>query len=93
MNHVNDQLIASNNRQHLDEFKSLLNKEFECKDNGPIVNFLGMEITRDRSAKRLHISQERYLEEILDRSDMSHCSPVNSTSPANFKPKTATDGE
>ena len=31
------------NRQHLNEFKSLLNKEFECKDNGPIASFLGMQ--------------------------------------------------
>ena len=42
MIHVDDQLIASNNRQHLDSFKRLLNKEFECKDNGPILQFLGM---------------------------------------------------
>ena len=71
----------------------MLNKKFECKDNGPISNFLGMEITRDRAAKRLYISQERYLEDVLDRFDMLHCSPVKSTSPADFKPKAATDGE
>ena len=90
---VDDRLIASNNRQHLKEFKSLLNKEFECKDNGPISNFLGMEITRDRLAKRLYMSQEQYLEDVLDRFDMSHCSPVKSTTPADFKPKMATNGE
>ena len=50
------------------------------------------EIIRDRSAKRLYIS-ERYLEDVLDRFDMSHCSPVRSTSPAAFKPRAATDGE
>ena len=89
---VDDQLIASNDGQHLDDFKSLLNKEFECKDNGPISTFLGMEISRDRPAKRLYISQERYLKDVLDRFDMSHCSPVRSNSPADFKPKAATDG-
>ena len=47
MIHVDDQLIALNDRQHLNEFKSMLNSEFKCKDNGPISNFLGMEITRD----------------------------------------------
>ena len=90
MIHVDDQLIASNDRQHLDVFKSMLNNEFECKDNGPISSFLG---TRDRTARRLYISQERYLEDVLYRFDMSHCSPVKSTSPADIKPKAATDGK
>ena len=49
MIHVDDQIIASNDQQHLNDFKSLLNKEFECQDNGSIANFLGMEISRDRS--------------------------------------------
>jgi hypothetical protein len=89
MIHVDDQLIASNNR--LDAFKRLLNKEFECKDNGPISNFLGMEITRDRRDKRIYISQERYLEEILDRFDLSLCSPVKSPSPGDFKPNICSD--
>ena len=30
---------------------------------------------------------------VIDCFDMSHCSPVKSTSPADFKPKAATDGE
>lgn len=92
MIHVADQLIASNNRQHVDSFKQLLNKEFECKDNGPISQFLG-KITRDRGNKRVYIFQERYLEDVLDRFDLSHCSPVSSTAPADFKPKAATDEE
>ena len=41
MIHVDDQLIALNSRQHL----NVLNKEFKCKDNGPIASFLGMGIT------------------------------------------------
>ena len=57
----------------------MLNIESECKDNGPIASFLGMEITRDRTARRLYISQERDLEDVLDRFGMSHCSPIDFT--------------
>jgi hypothetical protein len=34
--HVDDQLIACNNRSALDKFKYLLNAQFECADSGPV---------------------------------------------------------
>jgi hypothetical protein len=39
--HVDDQLIACNNRQMLDDFKTRLNAKFECSDGGPVNYFLG----------------------------------------------------
>ena len=91
--HVDDQLIACNNRKYLDAFKITLNAEFECKDSGPVSYFLGFNIHRDRTQNKLFMSQEHYLESILDRFGMSDCNPARTPLPTNFRPIPATDTE
>lgn len=91
--HVDDQLIASNSRPALDLFKSQLNAKFECKDMGPVGYFLGFNIYRDREQRKLYISQEHYIEALLDRFGMADCSPNKIPLPSGFKPIPATDDE
>lgn len=55
--HVDDQLIASNSRPHLDGSKRQLNNMFECSDSGPANYFLGFNITQNRSNKVLELGQ------------------------------------
>jgi hypothetical protein len=64
--HVDDQLIACNNWTALDKFKQLLNAEFECPHSGPVGYLIGFNVYRNRSKRKLHISQEHYLESLLD---------------------------
>lgn len=91
--HVDDQLIACNSRSALDAFKHTLNNKFECSDSGPAGYFLGFNIYRDRPARKLHLSQQHYLEAILDRFDLVDCSPARSPLPYGFRPIPATDEE
>jgi hypothetical protein len=91
--HVDDQLITSNNRAALDKFKLQLNSEFECKDMGPAQHFLGFDIHRYRLNRKLYISQEKYLKDVLQRFDMEDCNPVKHPLPAGFQPIAATDAE
>lgn len=42
------------------------------KDLGPTKQILGMEIARDRKAEKLWLSQEEYIERILERFNMKH---------------------
>jgi len=91
--HVDDQLIASDSRPELDAFKKRLNARFECTDNGPVNYFLGFNVVRDRSKRRLIISQEHYVEALLERFDMVNCNPVRTPLPASYTPRTATDQE
>jgi hypothetical protein len=91
--HVDDQLIASNNRPELDKFKKQLNSEFECSDSGPASYFLGFNITRDRKNQTLSISQQHYFEALLDKFSMLDCNPAQSPLPTTFKPVPATDTE
>lgn len=91
--HVDDQLIACNSREELDIFKKLLNDRFECSDGGPVNYFLGINIYRNIPAKLLYLSQEHYLESLLERFGMKTCQPSKTILPADFKPITPTEEE
>ncbi|EIW72356.1 hypothetical protein TREMEDRAFT_26101, partial [Tremella mesenterica DSM 1558] len=91
--HVDDQLIACNNRTMLDNFKAALNSEFECSDSGPVGYFLGFNIHRDRTNHKLFMSQEHYFESLLERFDLKDCNPAKTPLPSGFRPIPATDQE
>ncbi|KAE8541722.1 hypothetical protein D1P53_001894 [Cryptococcus gattii VGV] len=80
--HVDDQLIACNSRKTLDEFKQKLNSKFECSDSGPAGYFLGVNIYRDRTQKKLYLSQEHYMESLLEHFDMTSCNPAKTPLPS-----------
>jgi len=91
--HVDDQLIACNNRFALDDFKHSLNKKFECSDSGAAGYFLGFNIHRDRQLRKLYLSQEHYMEALLEKYDLLDCKPTRNPLPSNFRPIPATDEE
>ena len=45
-------------------------------DLEPCLQYLGMQITRDRKAKSLHMSQKVYLDKVLCTFGMADCKPV-----------------
>ncbi|CAA0830979.1 Uncharacterized mitochondrial protein AtMg00810 [Striga hermonthica] len=57
------------------DLKKKLAKSFEMKDLGPAKQILGMQIMRDRKSKRLWLSQERYVNRILERFNMKSAKP------------------
>lgn len=91
--HVDDQLIASNSRTELDDFKSKLNAQFECSDGGPVSYFLGFNVFCDRPNRKLYISQEHYIESVLEKFGMLNCSPAKTPLLTNFRSISATDNE
>lgn len=91
--HVDDQLIAGNDRKAMDEFKKRLNQRFECTDHGPVNYFLGFNVIRDVENRTLSISQEHYIEHMLARFDMSDCKPEKTPLPGNFLAKEPSDQE
>ena len=60
-------------------------KSFDMNDLGPARQILGMQILRDRKAKKLWLSQEKYIEWVLKRFNMKHSKPVNTPLGAHFK--------
>lgn len=49
---MDDMLLACKNRLELDRLKERLNSEFEIKDLGPANKILGIDIKKDRKAKK-----------------------------------------
>jgi len=97
--YVDDMLIAGPNMTHIEELKTRLSECFEMKDLGPANHILGMRIIRDRSARRLRLSQQAYVEKILEKFGMKKAKPVGSPFASHFKlsktlaPKTAEERE
>jgi hypothetical protein len=91
--HVDDQLIAGNNMEELTEFKRQLNQQFECSDAGPVGYFLGFNVYRDRPNRKLYISQEHYVEALLEKYNLANCNPTRTPLPSGFRPVIATDEE
>jgi hypothetical protein len=49
------------------ELKLKFSKHWECRDQGAVTEFLGMQISRDRDWKRIFLHQHKYLQKVLDR--------------------------
>ena len=54
--YMDDMLIASRSMKVVTRLKRALSDEFEMKDMGPALKILGIEICRNRSKKKLHLS-------------------------------------
>ena len=76
MIYVDDMAIMSPSRDLVNEFKRQLTEKFEIEDNGPISSFLGLKVTRDRTARTLKLSQKTYIESVVK--EFLHGESVNS---------------
>ncbi|CAI7753994.1 unnamed protein product [Closterium sp. NIES-54] len=74
---VDDMLLAADTTAELQEVEDELQKRLACKDLGEVRNYLGMEITRDLTAKAFTLSQSFYIEKILERFGMSTSKPIS----------------
>lgn len=83
--YVDDMLIVGRNIGRIAQLKKDLRNFFAMKDLGPAKQILGIRITRDRGAKKLHISQEQYIEKVLCRFNMDKAKIVSSPLTPNFK--------
>ncbi|KAH0706115.1 hypothetical protein KY289_011191 [Solanum tuberosum] len=84
-------------RPLIKELKQELNKSFAMKDLGPTRQILGIQIVRDRDAKKLWLSQEMYIQKVLRRFNMDNTKVINTPLAMHFKLSIrhcpSTDGE
>ena len=64
--YVDDLVITAPSIEDVLWIQTLLHEEFEMTDLGPLMTFLGMEIRRNRDTGMLHLSQQRYIQTILE---------------------------
>ncbi|KAE8681994.1 Leucine-rich repeat extensin-like protein 3 [Hibiscus syriacus] len=72
-------------KDHIEALKAQLAREFEMKNLGSSNKILGIQIHRDRSNRKIWLSQKNYLKKILSRFSMQDCKPIYTPLPINFK--------
>ncbi|CAI7931706.1 unnamed protein product [Closterium sp. NIES-54] len=65
--YVDDLLAASSSPAMLKELKELMEAAFELRDILPVVKYLGLEIVRDRPARKLWLHQQGYADKLRRR--------------------------
>ncbi|KAJ9671559.1 hypothetical protein PVL29_025321 [Vitis rotundifolia] len=73
--YVDDILLATNDKGLLHEVKQFLSKNFDMKDMSEASYVIGIKIHRDRFKSILGLSQETYINKVLERFRMKNCSP------------------
>jgi hypothetical protein len=64
---VDDLLICSDSVQDRTSAKATLLSEFKMTDEGDVQHFLQLEISRNRTARTVTVSQRQYVEELLEK--------------------------
>ena len=80
--YVDDITIISDSLKNINQVKSTLSKRYEMTDLGEIDSYLGVNIKRDRSVKRLEIDQSHYISEIINRFGLLDANPAPTPLPA-----------
>jgi hypothetical protein len=75
--YVDDMLIVAKSIVEVNKLKVLLSREFDMKDLGTAKKILGMEIRRDKNAKRLWLSHPGYMKKVLERFNMENAKMVS----------------
>ena len=73
--YADDILLASSDLGLLHEVKRFLSQQFDMKDMGEATYVIGIKIQRDISQGILGLSQETYINKLLERFRMKDCSP------------------
>ena len=71
--YMDDILLASNDLGLLHEVKQFLSQQFDMKDMGEAFYVIGIKIKRDGSQRILGLSQETYIDKVLERFRMKDC--------------------
>lgn len=77
--------LASKNKVELDTLKEQLKSEFEMKDMGQASKILGIDIKRDMIAGKLFLTQEAYIDKLLEIFNMVEAKPVTTPLAQHFK--------
>ena len=73
--YVDDMLIVGHDKNMINMLNKYFGSKFVMKDLGPAQQILGMRIMHDRKNKRLWLSQEKYVRNVLNRFNMKDSKP------------------
>lgn len=91
--HVDDGMTFSNDLPFLEQFRKNIQTFYNVKWNTSPSLHLGIHITRDRKNRTLHLDQEHYCKNMLERFNLMDCNPVKTALPQNVHLYTPADDE
>lgn len=71
--------------EEISRLKAQISRTFEIKDRGAKKHILGMEIHTDRKNGKNWLSQQNYVEKVLEKFGMNYVKLVNVPLASNFK--------
>ncbi|KAH9779743.1 hypothetical protein KPL71_007826 [Citrus sinensis] len=83
--YVDNMLLTCKNMKLIDLLKQQLRDKFDMKDLGPAKKILGVEMVRNRTTSTLFLSQEKYVNKVLEKFGMMNCKPMSTPMTAHFK--------
>ncbi|CAI7894288.1 unnamed protein product [Closterium sp. NIES-53] len=83
--YVKDLVFATPDRAALAKVKSELQKRHTCTDLGELQRYLGLQITRDRAARTITLTQSHMVQQVLQRFGFQF-STTNSPAPSPTSP-------
>lgn len=78
-------MTSLKNKAEISNLKTLLSSEFKMKDLGIAKKILGMEICRDQLVDLLCVSQQKYIENVLQSFQMEQSKTVSTPLAIHFK--------
>ena len=75
--YVDDMLILSANEESIERVVKSIKKLWDIKDMGEVKKILGLNIQRDRKRHALTISQASYIEETLEKFNLTNAKPAS----------------
>ncbi|CAI7855168.1 unnamed protein product [Closterium sp. NIES-53] len=69
-------ILVTKDQTELAAVKTALGEKLAMKDLGKLTNYLGMEITRDRTARTITLSQKFYINNVLTRFKMQEAASM-----------------
>ena len=91
LTYVDDILIVTNDTTALSDTKNKILTAFDARDMGDATCFLGIDIHRDRNARKITLTQHRLINDLLRKNGLEECKPL--LTPLSTATKLTKDGE
>lgn len=75
--YVDDFFVFTNDKIEYSNLKEVLSSKFKLKDLGQVKNCLGMSVNIDKVKGTITLSQENYINQLLNRFNMTDCKLAN----------------
>ena len=81
--YVDDMVVTGDDIGEIRRLKDQLSSEFEMKDLGNLKYFLGIEVARNKDC--IILSQRKYVLDLLAKTSMLDCTPVDTPIEQNYQ--------